>query len=95
MQKLNLNSSIKVKLTPLGADIFYNRYDELNQKIKENGGLPLEPRMPIIDKDGFSTFQLWDFINLYGKYFVLGMRESDKVIKDLNIYIEEKELEIY
>jgi hypothetical protein len=51
--------------------------------------------MPRIDKDGFSTFQLWDFINLYGKYFVLGMRESDKVIKDLNIYIEEKELETY
>jgi len=32
MKKLNMNSMIKVKLTPFGADIFYHQYDELNKK---------------------------------------------------------------
>lgn len=88
MKKLNLNDIIKVKLTPLGVHIFYHRYDELNNRIVKNGGQPLEPRMPRIDKDGFTEFQLWDFISLYGSYFRIGT--LDQPIKDLNIYIDDK-----
>ena len=32
MKKLNMNSTIKVKLTPFGTDIFYHQFDELNKK---------------------------------------------------------------
>ena len=39
--------------------------------------------MPQIDKDGFTEFQLWDFIQIYGKY--IGMAKEN-VIVDLNIY---------
>ena len=38
MKKINLNSEIKVKLTPFGAEIFYRQYDEVNKRILSNGG---------------------------------------------------------
>ena len=66
--KINLNDQIKVKLTPLGAEIYYHQYDELNKWIKERGGKQLEPRMPEIDKDGYTKFTLWNFMELYGEH---------------------------
>ena len=80
--KINLNDRIKVKLTPLGAEIYYHQYDDLNKKIKANGGIQLEPIMPQIDKDGYTEFQLWRFIELYGDY--IGMCKPN-VIEPLDI----------
>lgn len=84
--KINLNDIIKVKLAPLGAEIYYHQYDEVNKKIKKNGGTELEPLMPQIDKDGFTEFQLWHFMELYGKH--IGMCKPN-VIEPLNIIIAE------
>lgn len=56
--KINLNDRIKVKLTPLGAEIYYHQCDDVNKKIKENCGKEFEPIMPQIDKDGYTEFQL-------------------------------------
>lgn len=81
--KINLNDRVKVKLTPLGAEIYYHQYDELNKQIKERGGTGLEPRMPEIDKDGFTEFTLWHFMELYGEH--IGMCKKN-VIEPL--YIE-------
>ena len=82
--KINLNDLIKVKLTPLGAEIYYHQYDEVNKKIKENGGTELEPMMPQIDKDRFTEFQLWHFIELYGEH--IGVCKKN-VIEPLDIII--------
>lgn len=84
--KINLNDRVKVKLTPLGVEIYYHQYDDLNKKIKENGGTQLEPRMPQIDKDGYTEFTLWSFMELYGKH--IGMCKPN-VILPLNIIISE------
>lgn len=78
-EKINLNERIKVKLTPLGAEIYYKQYDELN---KNAGKTVLEPRMPEIDKDGYTEFQLWHFIELYGEH--IGMCKPN-VIEPLDI----------
>ena len=83
-EKINLNQQIKVKLTPFGVEIYYHQNDELNKKIKENGGTQLEPRMPEIDKDGFTKFKLWYFIELYGQH--IGMCKPN-VIEPINIII--------
>lgn len=66
--EINFNDQIKVKLTPLGVEIYYHQYDDLNESIKKNGGTPLEPRMPQIDKDGYTKFTLWHFMELYGQH---------------------------
>lgn len=83
---INLNDQIKVKLTPLGAEIYYHQYDELNKNIKANGGTPLEPTMPQIDKDGYTKFTLWHFMELYGQHFGIC---KPNVIEPLNIYFVE------
>lgn len=91
MKSLNLNSIIKVKLTPKGTDIFYHQYDKFNEKFNLSDNLQLKPLMPPIDKDGYTEFQLWRFIDLYGNHFKMGTQEQP--IQDLNIYIEDKDLE--
>ena len=85
MKSINLNSIIKVKLTPKGVDIYYHYYDEIGKKFN------LEPLMPQIDKDGYTKFQLWKFMDMYGDYFQMGRREYP--IQDLRIYIEDQDLD--
>lgn len=77
--KINLNETIKVKLTPLGAEIYYKQFDELN---KQRGREICKPQMPRIDKDGYTEFQLWNFIELYGEH--IGMCKPN-VIEPLDI----------
>lgn len=88
--KINLNSKIKVKLEPRGADIYYHQYDEFNERMKKNGGNPIEPSMPRIDSDGYTEMQLHVFMKVFGKHFTWG---SGDIIKGLSIYIDEDDLE--
>lgn len=67
--RINLNDKIKVKLTDFGKQIFYHRYDDINARCMKTAIKPSYPRQ---DKDGYTTFQLWDFIQLYGRYIGLG-----------------------
>ena len=80
--KINLNDSVKVKLTDLGKDIYYHRYDELNRRC---GRIINQPMFPEEDAEGYAEFQLWDFIQLYGGY--IGMARPN-VIEPLNIVFE-------
>ena len=79
IQKINLNEIVKVKLTPYGAEIYYKQFDELN---KQYGREICKPHMPRIDKDGYTEFQLWHFIELYGQH--IGMCKPN-VIEPLDI----------
>lgn len=89
MKKLNLNDSVKVKLTPLGADIYYHQFDDVNEQIASRGGKRIEPHMPQVDKDGYTKFQLWHFIEMYGEHLGIG---KPNVISDMNFYISEDDL---
>ena len=67
-KETNLNDCIKVKLTEKGKEIYRNRFDEDN--IKKLGIEYCEPK---IDKDGYTEFQMWDFMRIFGKHFhILG-----------------------
>jgi hypothetical protein len=90
MKKLNLNDIIKVKLTDCGKDIFYHQHDELNKFIMERGGKPLKPWFPEIDADGYSEFQLWHFMNIYGRHMNNG---APAVVEHMSIHINEEDLE--
>ena len=79
IRKINLNEIIKVKLTPYGAEIYYKQFDELN---KQRGREICKPHMPRIDKDGYTEFQLWHFMELYGAH--IGMCKPN-VIEPLDI----------
>lgn len=80
--RINLNENVKVHLTDLGKEIYYHRFDELNQKC---GRIVCKPSFPKEDADGLTQFQLWVFIELYGNY--MGMTKPN-VIAPLEIIYE-------
>ena len=54
-------------------------------------GIPnIERRFPNVDEDGFTNFQLWCFIEIYGPHFSM---TAPNVIKPLLFYIEVDKLE--
>ncbi len=59
--KSNLNDYIKVKLTEYGRKIYISSFTSL--------GLP-EPHIKI-DEEGYTQFQMHDFINTFGKYIYM------------------------
>lgn len=83
--EINLNETIRVKLTDLGKDIYYHQYDELHKALKGRGFSPIQPTMPRVDADGFTSMQLWHFIELYGSH--IGMAKPN-VIEPINIYYD-------
>lgn len=76
--KINLNDWVKVKLTDLGKEIYYHQFDDV---IK--AGAKIKPSFPRVDEQGFSYFQLWGFMELYGKHLGNGY---PNVIEPLDIY---------
>lgn len=84
--KINLNEMVKVKLTDWGKEIFYRQFDKTNKAV---GREVCKPRYPTEDENGYTTFQLWCFMQLYGEY--IGMTLPN-VIEPLEIvYREEQE----
>ena len=60
--KSNLNDYIKVKLTEYGRKIYRSSFVCL--------GLP-EPNINV-DEEGYTRFQMHDFINTFGEYIHIG-----------------------
>lgn len=85
--RLNLNDNIKVKLTEHGKDIYYHQYDRTNLLL---GREVCKPSYPKVDEDGYTTFQLWCFIELYGIH--MGMTLPN-VIEPLDIVFDAPTIE--
>ena len=81
--KINLNDSIRVKLTDLGKDIYYHQYDDTNRIA---GKEIIKPHMPKVDDEGKTRFALWEFIQLYGEH--IGMAKPN-VIEPLFLWFDE------
>ena len=80
--RINLNEPIKVKLTDWGKEIYYHQYDKINQIA---GREVCKPKFPKEDKNGYTEFQLWHFIGLYGEYIGIDL---SNVIEPLEIVYE-------
>ena len=70
---INLNEFVKVKLNNYGKVIYCHQHDELNEFIKSKGCKPLEPLLPKVDEDGYTEFQLWELMKLYGPHIGMGL----------------------
>lgn len=68
MVEFNINETVKVKLTDHGRDIYYHQYDALNSKCKR---IINAPKFPKTDENGYTSFQLWNLMELYGPYMKL------------------------
>lgn len=80
--RINLNESIKVKLTDWGKEIYYHQYDRINARF---GKEIHKPEFPKEDENGYTKFQLWCFMELYGRYMGI---ISPNVIEPLEIIYE-------
>ena len=83
--KINLNETVKVKLTDYGKDVYYHQFDDLNKRIIKNGGKPIEPHFPKEDENGYCEMQLWGLMDLYGNYMSMG---PQNVFKPFQIIYE-------
>lgn len=82
--RINLNKPIKVKLTDWGKEIYYHQYDRTNQI---TGREICKPKFPKEDENGYTEFQLWHFMELYGEH--IGMTLPN-VIEPLEIVYERR-----
>jgi len=64
----NINEFIKVKLTPKGIAVLKERHRNLQRKFPKIGPF----RMPQIDADGYTEYQMWDLMNTFGESIGLG-----------------------
>jgi len=55
--KVNINNYVKVKLTNYGLNILKSKHKEFEQ-LKT-------------DKEGYTEFQLWELMNIFGAYMYL------------------------
>jgi hypothetical protein len=94
----NFNEHIRVKLTEYGKGILRKNWLDLvqsNPKLVET----IPYRAPKVDKAGYSVFQIWSFMETFGKYMGLCMTpvvEMDfkidiRVLKDEDdVFVGEK-----
>ena len=80
--RINLNESVKFKLSERGKEIYRHRYDGLWMD-----GSPYSQE-PELDDDGYMSMQLWTFMQTFGEHMILGMPE---VVQPLEIIYEESE----
>ena len=69
MVRFNCNNIVKVKLTKVGIDIYYHRNDDINEQYQKE---LIKPNMPVIDNEGYSEFQLWELMKIFGKHMYNG-----------------------
>jgi len=75
MIKFNINDHVKVKLTDLGKDIYLHQYDRINKVYSNYSKTILTPSNPKVDKDGYTDFQLWELMQLYGPHLYCGAEQ--------------------
>lgn len=81
--KLNLNYPIRVKLNDFGREIYREHYAYVC------GVAKIPNTDPKKDTDGFTEFQLWHFMSIFGGYCFNGCKPF---MEDMNIYIDEESL---
>ena len=86
MKTININDIIFVKLTPYGKEVYEKKFDYLNS-LDKNLNLKPAPLKSITNKDGLTSFQLFDFMNIFGQY-MLYYDYNHQVIVNNIIYIK-------
>ena len=67
MDMINLNENVKVKLTDFGINVYRIRYG-------------IEPK---VDELGYTSFQLWQLMNIYGIYCTLANPDGEPFKLDI------------
>lgn len=77
--RINLNESVKFRLSEYGKEIYRHRYDRYGFEYD---------REPKLDDDGYMSMQLWTFMQIFGEHMILGAPE---VVNPLEIIYESED----
>lgn len=72
-QPFNVNDVVRVKLNDHGRAIAKARTDSLSAFIVARGGQPFEHRSKPEDADGWSEWQAWELMQVFGEHVGMGM----------------------
>lgn len=68
----NINNSIKVKLNDKGYKILLDRYNDLAKRVPSMDARTISYYKESADEDGYTVFQMWNFMSIFGKHSTLG-----------------------
>ena len=81
--KININEFVRVKLTDHGKDIYEHHNDDLMKKVESDYVKEALKPIPLsYDDEGYTDFQLWNFMNIFGRHMFNG---AEPVIEHNNI----------
>ena len=85
----NINEFIKVKLTQKGKLIYLEHQIEMQKRFNRDG-IKIEVPLNIeVDTEGFSSFQLWRFMEIFGSHMYCG---AEPAIEECILYLPEGSL---
>jgi len=64
---ININAKVRVKLSPVGLKTLEGKREEIQMHMRRNV-IDLWPA----DPEGYHTFPLWEFMNLFGHLYIMG-----------------------
>lgn len=87
MKTLNINSEVRIKLTPFDIKRLKENYEEIR---KDYPHVTDEFKLPEVDENGFSKMPLWEVMNNFGDLLFNG---SSNPPFEINIQIDDADLE--
>lgn len=81
----NLNDRIKVKLNKWGFEIWKNDHERHNFIASETFETI---KQRYTDDKGYSEFQTWDFMRIFGQHFTMGFNQP---LEDMNVFVDVEE----
>ena len=85
-KQLNVNSTVKVRLTNYGKAVLEEQHNELWSSLGVRNQFPYIPKKE--DENGFVEFQLWELMEKLGSYEGI----CKEPVIDTTILIDEKDL---
>ena len=83
----NINECIKVKLSQKGKLIYLEHQIEIQKRFNRDGIKIDVPLSIEVDSEGFSSFQLWKFMEIFGSHMYCG---AEPVIEGPILYLPEE-----
>ena len=83
----NINEFIKVKLTQKGKLIYLEHQIEIQKRFNRDRIRIDVPLNVEVDDEGFSSFQLWKFMEIFGSHMYCG---CEPIIEGCILYLPEE-----
>jgi hypothetical protein len=70
MKSFSINTNVKIRLTKFGKELHKKQWEDFWNSHGKLDKFPYEP--PKEDENGYCEFIMWDLMNKFGSYCVLG-----------------------